>query len=313
MNTKVKKVAITGGSGFIGSAIYRQCLEHGQEVILYDRTEPPYKLPEGVSWFQGDITDKDTVTKFVKEVKPEQIYLVAGLLGTSELNKSPRAASEVNVTGTANFMELAVNGELPPVFYPTKPNVWENMYTITKESSERIVKLYMKEYGLKGAIHKWFNVYGPGQHTHPIRKAVPYFILMAAHNLPLHIHGTGNQTMDLIHVDDAAKIAFTAMNNGTFTNQDVVEVGTGTEVTVNALAEMVIRLCNSSSKIVHNQMREGELLDTKLGANTTLLKKVVGDDFKYLDLEEGMVETINFYKQLPKEKIDSALEFYSNL
>lgn len=310
MNFTAKKIAVTGGSGFIGSAICLECQARGQEVIIFDKAEPLYKLPDGVTWFQGDICNKKHVRKLIKEVKPDHIYMVAGILGTSELNRAPGIATLVNIHGVANFMDFAVTGELPSVFFAAKPNIWENMYTITKQSAERIIQLYMKEYGLMGTIHRWYNAYGPRQHTHPVRKAVPYFILMALNNLPVRIHGSGNQATDYIHVQDVAKIAVESMNNGKFTNSEIVDVGTGVELKVNDLAEIIIKLSESKSKIIHVPMREGEIPETKPVANAAKIKKIMGADFEFTNFEKGMLETIDYYRNLPGEQKDSALEFY---
>jgi len=308
-------VAITGGSGFIGSGIYKECRKRCDEVLLFDNTQPPYTLPKGVTWVKCDVCDKDLVHKVLDETKPDQLYLVAGVLGTSELNVQPSRACNVNINGLANFMDLAVEHKLPRTFYVTKPNVWENMYTITKECSERIIQFYMKEYGLEGVIHKWFNAYGPGQHTHPVRKAVPYFILMALNNRPMRIHGDGKQTVDLVYVDDIAKIAVEAMNKPKeeLTNAEVIEVGIGQGMVVNDLAESIRDMCNSKSEIIHEPMRSGETPNTLLAADITRLKQIMGNNFKFTDYEEGMSRTISYYKNINPIQMAAALEFYNGL
>ena len=308
-------VAITGGSGFIGSGIYKECRKRCDDVLLFDNTKPPYTLPKGVTWVKCDVCDKDLVHKVIDETKPDQLYLVAGVLGTSELNVQPSRACNVNINGLANFIDLAVEQKLPRTFYVTKPNVWENMYTITKECSERIIQYYMKEYGLEGVIHKWFNAYGPGQHTHPVRKAVPYFILMALNNRPMRIHGDGKQTVDLVYVDDIAKIAVEAMNKPKeeLTNEEVIEVGVGQGMVVNDLAESIRDMCHSKSEIIHEPMRSGETPNTLLSADITRLKQIMGSDFKFTDYKEGMLRTINYYKNINPLQMASALEFYNGL
>jgi len=309
------KIAITGGSGFIGSAIYRECRKRCDEVVLFDKTEPPYQLPKGVTWTKCDVSDKDLVHNVMEQTKLDQLYLVAGVLGTSELNVQPSVACNVNITGLANFMDLAVEHKLPRTFYVTKPNVWENMYTITKECSERIIQYYMKEYGLEGVIHKWFNAYGPGQHTHPVRKAVPYFILMALNNEPMRIHGDGKQTVDLIYVDDIAKVAVEAMHKPReqLTKTEVIEVGTGQGIVVNYLAESIRDMCHSKSEIIHEPMRSGETPNTQLAADTKKLFEIMGKDFKFTDYEEGMLRTIDYYRNLNPIQTDVALQFYNGL
>ncbi len=318
------KTAITGGSGFVGSAIYKECLKRGQEVVLLDRSEPKYNLPEGVSWYHCDVSDEGLVKKSMKDVKPDQLYLLAGLLGTTELLFMPSKSVSVNIGGVANFMQiLAEGGELPPTFLVSKPSAWPNMYTTTKDSAKEIFGLYMDHKdkpntptkGLEGVIHKWFNAYGPGQHTHPIRKAVPYFILKALANEPLRIHGDGIQTSDYIHIDDIANIAVTAMNDYPLTGKKEIDVGTGIPIDVNYLAETIVKLSDSKSEIIHDVMRSGELPDTELVANVVNINRIMGNNkpgFKYpfRNFEEGMLKTIEYYKSLPKKEIDAALSFY---
>lgn len=318
------KAAITGGSGFVGSAIYKECLKRGQEVVLLDRSEPEYDLPEGVSWFYCDVSEEDLVKKAMDKVQPDHLYMLAGVLGTTELIFQPAQAARVNVGGVANFMQiLAEEGELPPIFFVSKPSAWPNMYTATKDAAKEIIKFYMSHRdmpnpptkGLEGVIHKWFNAYGPGQHTHPVRKAVPYFTLKALVDEPLRIYGDGTQTADYIHIEDIANIAVTAMNDYPLTGRREIDVGTGVPIDVTHLAQTIVRLSGSKSEIVYDEMRSGELPGTELVANVVNVNRIMGNGkpgfrYKFKDFEEGMNETIEYYRALPKERRDSALEFY---
>ncbi len=113
---------------------------------------------------------------------------------------------------------------------------------------------------------------------------------MALNNKPLKIHGDGEQTVDLIHVNDIAKIAIEAMGKtkDKLTNEEVIDVGTGDDITVNELVKIIIRLCNSSSEIIYEKMRSGEVSNTKLAANITRQNQIIRNDFKFRDFEEGM-------------------------
>ncbi|PVH25740.1 hypothetical protein DC487_07325 [Sphingobacterium corticibacter] len=306
-------MAITGGSGFVGSAIYRACLSRGFKVYLLDKNEPPYELPSDVVWEKCDVTDKGLVISCLNSIKPDHIYLIAGVLGTTELTYSPMKAVNTNIGGLVTFIEAFIKlNFFPRVFYVTKPNVWENMYTITKESSERILKLYMSEFNIEGCIHRWFNAYGPGQHTHPIRKAVPNFILNALHDVDIEIWGNGLQTVDLIHIDDIAYLAVEAMNKPIATREKVIDIGSGVAVTVNELAQTILRLTNSSSKIIHKPMRPGEIEDTVLVANVKDLNHEISNGYIFRNLEEGLIETIEYYKSLPEDHIASYFEYYKS-
>lgn len=318
------KAAITGGGGFVGSAIYKECLKRGQEVVLLDISEPEYDLPEGVSWFYCDVSEEDLVKKAMDKIQPDHLYMLAGVLGTTELIFQPAQAARVNIGGVANFMQiLAEGGELPPTFFVSKPSAWPNMYTNTKDAAKEIIKFYMSHRdmpnpptkGLEGIIHKWFNAYGPGQHTHPVRKAVPYFILKALVDEPLRIHGDGTQTADYIHIEDLADIAVTSMNDYPLTGRKEIDVGTGVPVDVTYLAQTIVKLSGSKSEIVYDEMRSGELPYTELVANVVNVNRIMsngqpGFRYKFKDFEEGMNETIGYYRALPKERRDPALEFY---
>ncbi len=304
------KAAITGGSGFIGFAIAKECLRRGQEVVLLDLVKPASDLPEGMRYVPCDVTDGELAHRVMDQERPHHLYLIAGLLGTPECNLQPGRATAVNTLGVANFMDLAVRGDLSQVFYVTKLNIWENIYTITKKAGEEIVQLYIREYELKGVIHRLLNAYGPRQKTHPVRKAVPYFILMALNDQPLEVYGDGEQTVDLIYVDDVARIAVEAMNQEHLTNDEVIDVGSGVDITINDLANTIIKLCQSRSEITHVPMRAGETPGTRQVANTTRLMEIMGRDFAFTNLEEGLLQTIGYYRQLPPKMVESALEFY---
>lgn len=319
------KAGITGGSGFVGTAIYKEILDRGQEVVLLDRSEPTYELPDGVSWVKCDVSDEDLVKRAMDEVQPDHLYHLAGVLGTTELTFTPAEAVRVNIGGVANFMQiLAEGGEVPPFFFVYKPDAWPNVYTSTKDAAKDLVEFYMSHQdmpnaptkGLEGVIHKWFNAYGPGQHTHPIRKAVPYFILKALNDEPLRIHGDGTQTADYIHIDDIAKIAVSSMNDFSFTGQKVIDVGTGVPIDVNYLAETIVKLSGSKSEIIHDQMRTGELPATELVANTVNVNRIMGGGkpgyrYSFKDFEEGMSETVESYAKLPENHKAAALKFYN--
>ncbi len=318
------KVGITGGSGFIGSAIYKECLKRGQEIVLLDKSKPKYNLPEGVSWFRCDVSDENLVKRAMDKIQPDQLYLLAGILGTTELIFQPAQSVRVNVVGVANFMQiLAEGGNLPPTFFVSKPSAWPNIYTTTKDAAKEIIEFYMSHRnmpnpptkGLEGVIHKWFNAYGPGQHTHPVRKAVPYFTLKALSNEPLRIHGDGTQTADYIHIEDIAKIAVTAMNDYPLTKEREIDVGTGVPIDVKYLAETIVELSKSKSKIIHFKMRSGELPGTELVANTVNINRIMGNNkpgfrYKFKDFEEGMIETIKYYQSISEEERRVALDFY---
>lgn len=292
MTKKSKKILITGGSGFIGQYLIKGLLKKNYQVAVLDRT--PRNLPEQVIIFQGDIRDRAAVRKAMQDM--DGAYHLAGLLGTEELNTRSIEATEINVIGALNMLEEALVNKTK-VLLVSKPNVWLNTYSITKEASEKFCLMFQKELGLKAVIVKWFSVYGPGQKHYGVQKAVPTFIVRALQNKPLPIFGSGHQEADFIYVTDTIAATIKAAEANKMEGE-MVEIGTGKGTKVVDLAKMIIKLCQSQSKLQFLPMRGGEDAETKVIANTAMLKKL---KFKpEVKLEEGLKKTISFYKSLLK-------------
>jgi UDP-glucose 4-epimerase len=143
------------------------------------------------------------------------------------------------------------------VFYPTKPNTWLNTYSITKRAGEEFCMMYAREYDLDVRILRWLNAYGPGQKAFPVRKAVPVMILQALENRDVQIWGSGEQPVDLIHVDDLARITVD-YTLGKDLDSATRDTGLSHRMSVNDMAKMIVEMTGSKSKIIHLPMRKGE-------------------------------------------------------
>lgn len=290
-NKKSKKVLITGGSGFIGKHLTTLLQNKGYSVALLDKSDK--NLPKGVKLFKGDIVDRKVVTNAMKGM--DYVYHLAGVLGTEELLFQTADAVTINVIGAVNIMEEAVKNKTK-LLLVSKPNPWLNTYSITKETSEKFCMMYRKEFGLKAAIVKWFSVYGPGQKHYGVQKAVPTFIVAALKNDPLPVFDRGQQTADFIYATDTVRATVLVAESKEAEGQ-VVEIGTGDETKIIDLAKMVIKMTGSKSKIKYLPMRKGEDLGAHVVADVRLLKRFTG--FKpEMDLEPGMFETIEYYRNL---------------
>lgn len=290
MTKKYKKILVTGGSGFIGKHLISELLKKKYSVAILDRT--PKNIPENVTVFQGDIQDRKLVAKAMKNI--DLVYHLAGVLGTSELNSKSIEAVKTNVLGTLNVLEEATKNK-SKVLLVSKPNVWTNTYSITKDASEKFCMMFRKEFGLKAVIVKWFSVYGPGQKHHGVQKAVPTFIVKALKNEPLPVFGNGKQMADFIYTSDTIRATILAAEDEKMEGK-VIEIGTGKGTRVIDLAKIIIRESKSKSKLQFLPMRGGEDPGTQVIANTALLKKL---KFKpQVNFNEGIRETITFYKNL---------------
>lgn len=233
------KIAITGGSGFLGQAASRAAEDQGHDVWSFDRAHG-----DDILGSLDNLRDADVV-----------IHL-AGMLGTSELFDAPESAVHANVIGTLRILRWChANGaayvgiSMPPVF----PSV----YTATKVCAARLATAWHHAYGLPVSHVRAFNAYGAGQKWgpgHP-QKILPTFARAAWENRPLPVWGDGEQTMDLVHADDVGRMLIDAATHG----DDVTfDAGTGVAVTVNELAEHVLKVTGSTAGVEHLPMRTGE-------------------------------------------------------
>jgi len=297
---------VTGGSGFIGSFIVEELAKEGHDVIIYDIAKPEFTLPKNAGYFDGDTRYISTLMSAMKGI--DELYDIAGVLGTNELMFSNNRAVDVNINGALNALKAAKMCGVKRVFHPTKPNDWLNTYSITKFAAEQFCLMFIKNFDMEIALLKWFNAYGPRQHLYPVRKAVPLFITQAIYDRPVEVFGDGNQTVDMIYVVDIAKIAIKAARRCGRIGK-VIDVGTGLPITVNELAALIIKMTKSRSKIVHLPMRKGEPEKSKIAADVTMLNDALEMD-AFTPFEKGLKETIKYYRKLPEAELLKALDHY---
>lgn len=240
----IMKVLVTGGTGFIGSAVVKALRNHDHEATTFDRS------------LGNDVLDADSCNEALKG-KDAVIHL-AGVLGTDELFDTVHNAIDVNIHGSVNIMEACIKNDAKYIGI-TMPPVFPSIYTATKVSSHRFALAYHHSYDLPVTHVEAYNVFGDGQaygHGHP-RKIIPSFSVEGWNNVPLKIWGDGEQTVDLVHVDDVANIFVDALNAPG--KNDVIDAGTGEGWTVNQVAKFVLEVTESKSGVEHLPMRRGEI------------------------------------------------------
>ncbi|MXV52919.1 NAD-dependent epimerase/dehydratase family protein [Pedobacter sp. HMF7647] len=305
------KCIVIGASGFVGSACVDELLGRGDEVIAFDRgikrknPEAGHELSDKLKFVQGNILNKETLTPLFEGA--DEIYHLAGQLGTSELESSMRGAIETNILGALNVFETAIAVRVPKVFLASKPSVWLNTYTITKHTAEKIGSLLSRYHPIEISVLRYLNIYGPGQKIYPVRKVLPAMAIQAMRGLPLHVYGNGNQTVDMIYVKDAARITVDVLRKKY--NPNAMDCGTGTEMTVMEVAESVNEYFNNKAGIKNMPMRIGETPNTRLVADNTALFEHIGP-IEFTPYQQALKESLAYYEHLPPHDIDAALNFY---
>ncbi|MDI5963970.1 NAD(P)-dependent oxidoreductase [Streptomyces sp. SL13] len=301
------KTIVTGGSGFLGSTIAQYLLDEGHEVVQVDLLPPGSKgLLVDAEHVRGDVRDTDLMAKVFAGA--DEVYHLAGVLGTAELQETTHEAIDINIGGTVTVFEQATAAGVPRVFYPGKPNVWLNTYTVTKSAAEQFAAMFNAAGGDTRIMSlRLFNAYGPGQALLPIRKIVPAFAAQAKLGYPIEIWGDGEQIVDMVFSRDLADqtVRFTRAER-----TDVLpDCGSGVPISVNDVCAAVNAYFGNTAGVRHLPMRPGETPHTVLTADITDLTTVLGD-LRLSDWQASLAESLDWYGRLDESVLAKAEAFY---
>lgn len=239
------RVLVTGGAGFIGKYVAAELKQRGHTVVLFDG--------------HHNITDFKALASAAEPC--DGIINLAGQLGTEEMIGAEARAVRVNIEGAVNVYDTAAALGIPVVQIGTGHKGQPNPYAITKAAAEELGLARAQWRGEKITVVRAFHAYGPGQKIPPphgtarVRKIIPSFICRALTGMPLEVWGSGEQQIDLVHVEDVARQLVEGLG-GPWGR--VREAGTGVATTVNQAAWDVIKATDSNSDVVHLPMRLGE-------------------------------------------------------
>jgi UDP-glucose 4-epimerase len=251
------RFVVTGGSGFIGSHVVDALVEADvAEVVVFDKAIRRENLAvaldsDRVSLVEGDVTDRGAV----REVLPGAggVFHMA-VLPLNACLDDPRLCHEVNVTGTLNVLQAAHEAAVGKVIYSSASSVYgetletmdeshplnaRTMYGASKAAGEHYVRAFNEMYGLEYLTLRYMNVYGPRQDGGLV---VSVTRRLLAHEPPI-ISGDGSQSFDFVHVADVADANVHAMASDV--SDEVFNVGSGTEVSVREIVELLRELTAS--------------------------------------------------------------------
>jgi UDP-glucose 4-epimerase len=241
------RIAITGGSGFIGRAARKWAERAGHEVSTFDRVDG--------NDIMGPLRGLDGA---------EHVIHLAGVLGTHELFDTPRRAIDINVMGALRILEWCRHHGAGYTGI-TMPDVFPSIYTATKVAADRLASAYHHSHGVPVSRVRAFNAHGPGQahgEGHP-QKILPTFAVKAWAGEALPIWGDGEQTVDLVTADDLGRMLVDATRFG---DDAVFDGGTGQAVRVNEVVRFVARRVEVKGgpgggflRAEHLPMRRGEV------------------------------------------------------
>ncbi len=259
---------ITGGAGFLGSALSNRLLRQGHHVRVLDdlSTGDPDALDPEIHFTRGDINDRPKLWTLLQDI--DCVYHLAARVSVPESVLFPRDYNVVNVGGTATLMEAIRDAGTPRVVLTSSgavygdqeaPMMVETMsphplspYGVSKLAAEWYVRTIGALSNIETLILRIFNAYGPGQRIPPAHPPViPSFLRQAKQNGTMIFHGDGSQTRDYVYVDDVVN-ALVAAANVQGMNGEVINVGSGQETSVRELARLVIKITGGKPEEVYN-------------------------------------------------------------
>ena len=314
MNTNYdKKILVTGGAGFLGSFLCERLINENNHVICMDNfyTGQINNIKHLLENSNFQLVTHDVVVPFYHEV--DEIYNLACPASPVHYQFDPIKTNKTSVLGAINCLNLAkklkakifqastseVYGD--PNVHPQSENYWGNVnttgirscYDEGKRCAETFFIDYKRTYNLDIKIGRIFNTYGPRMHPNDGR-VVSNFIIQALKNKDITIYGDGNQTRSFCYCDDLIESFILLMKtNSHFYGP--VNLGNPGEFTIVELAEMIISLTNSNSKLSFELLPKDD--PKQRCPDITLAKKELNWQPR-ISLKDGLIKTINYFNSI---------------
>jgi dTDP-glucose 4,6-dehydratase len=305
------RIVITGAAGFIGSHLSERLLDMGHSVVGIDN------LLTGDLANIAHLTGRDfvfirhNVTNYINVEGPvDRVFHWASPASPIDYLEWPIPTLKVGALGTHNALGLAkakgarfmlastseVYGD--PLEHPQKESYWGNVnpigprgvYDEAKRFAEAMTMAYHRYHGLDAKIVRIFNTYGPRMRVRDGR-AVPNFIAQALKNEDVTIFGSGKQTRSFCYISDLVSGIIALMESG---ENEPVNIGNPHEVTIEEIAQVIIRLLGSRSRVVYRPLPVDDPKQRK--PDITRARTLLGWEPK-VELEEGLLSTVDYFRQ----------------
>ena len=302
-------ILVTGGAGFIGTNLVEKFIEKQHKVIVIDnlltgskKNSEHFFDSENFSFIEFDVQnhievaeDLDYVLHLASPASPKAYTqypintLKAGSIGTiNTLGLAKAKNAKYLLTSTSEIYGDPLVSPQPESYWGNvNPNGTRSMYDEAKRFAEAAVSSYNRIYDLDTRILRLFNTYGPKMKINDGR-VVTNFIYQAITGNDITIYGQGNQTRSFCYIDDTVSGILKAMESD---NSEVFNIGNPNEITILQLAEKIIELTNSNSKIKFHKLPEDDPMQRKPDISKANNKL---DWFPKVSLEDGLKKTIEW-------------------
>jgi UDP-glucuronate decarboxylase len=305
------RVLVTGGVGFLGSHLCERLIKDGDDVICLDNffTGQKRNVEHLIKNPYFELVRHDVTFPYYAEV--DRVFNLACPASPPHYQYDPVQTTKTNVHGAINMLELAkrsgarilqastseIYGD--PFIHPQLESYWGNVnpigiracYDEGKRCAETLFFDYYRQYNVGIKVVRIFNTYGPRMHPNDGR-VVSNFIMQALKNEDITVYGDGQQTRSFCYVDDLID-ALVLMMNSSMNFVGPINIGNPVEFTMIELAEKILSLTGSSSKIIHKQLPADDPKQRK--PDITLAKNMLQWEPK-VGLDDGLKETIDYFK-----------------
>ncbi len=315
-------VLVTGGAGFIGSHIAEALIARGDGVVVLDDLSNGLRenVPEGASLVVGDVRDAADIEAAFAVAPIDAVCHLAGQASTFRSFDAPAWDMEVNGVGTARMLEGArKNGVgtflfassmttygVPPGLPVTEDMPWDpiSYYGVTKMAAERavVVTATQSDWAPRAVCYRMFNVYGERQSlTNPYQGVLGIFLGNCLRGEGIRIFGDGLQSRDFVYAGDVAKAWLAGLDSAP-AGATVVNIGTGTETTINQLWGAAVAGCGQDPDTWPVSYEESRVGDQRfMRADISRARDVLGW-VPEVDLDEGLRRTAEWARTDPGAK-----------
>jgi UDP-glucuronate decarboxylase len=307
-----KRILVTGGAGFLGSHLCERLLSEGHDVVCLDNyfTGQKQNVVHLLKHPYFELVRHDVTMPYYVEV--DEIYNLACPASPIHYQFNPIKTVKTSVMGAINMLGLAkrikakvlqastseVYGD--PEIHPQTEEYWGHVnpigeracYDEGKRAAETLFVNYHKQNKVRIKIVRIFNTFGPRMHPNDGR-VVSNFIVQALQNKDITMYGDGTQTRSFCYVDDMIEGLIKMMNTGDKITGPI-NIGNPSEFTILELAEKIIRLTGSKSKVVFMPLPSDDPMQRK--PDISKAREILDWEPKF-PLEEGLVKTIQYFRE----------------